>query len=149
MPRPLDKIVFLLLVAGLFPLLPGCPPSSPSSSSSAPTVNVKVKDTDCDMKDLKLTATVQQDNSGGALHLNINVDVTCKGVPLSGATLIITIPGSTTKTELKSDSNGNASGTAANPGNKDLIGQTVGVAAVAEDGKAVPQPPAVTITKAP
>ena len=149
MPRPLDKIVLLLFIVSLIPLLPGCPTSSPSSSSSPPTVSVKVKGTDCDMKDLKLTARVQQDNSGGALFLNINVAVTCKGAPLNGATLIITIPGSTTKTELTTNANGNASGTASNPGNRDLIGQTVSVAVVAENGAAVPQPPPVTVTKAP
>jgi hypothetical protein len=100
-------------------------------------------------EDLKLTATVQQDSSGGALHLNINVTATCNGQPLSDATLVVLIPGATSKTEMKTDASGQGSATPANPGNHDLIGQTVSFAVVAQDGTSVPQPPPVTITKAP
>ena len=123
---------------------------SSGSSAAAPTVTVVVKNTDCPVKDITISNfRVEQDNSGGALHLNITATVLCKGEPLKGATLTFTIPGETSSTTAESGDGGATSATPQNPSNKDLVGQTVGVAVTGADGASYPQPPPATVTRAP
>ncbi|HWX09413.1 MAG TPA: hypothetical protein VNY33_05500 [Gaiellaceae bacterium] len=122
---------------------------SGKSSAGAPTVTVLVKNTDCAIKDITVSPfTVEQDTSGGALHLTIRATVKCNGQPLKGATLTFTIPGETAATTVDTGDQGGAETTPQNPGNKDLVGQDVGVAVTGADGKAYPQGTA-TVTKAP
>jgi hypothetical protein len=107
-----------------------------------------VKGTDCPIDKLKITVTVQQYSSGGALHLQIHVNATCGAAPLNGVTLTATIPGATSNTTLKTDPSGNADTDVLTPGNHDLVGQTVGIAVEGDDGKMHPEGSA-TVTKAP
>lgn len=146
------RISALLLVASLCLGVSGCKwlfgGGSSKSGGGTPVVNVNVKNTDCPVSGVKLTVKVEQDNSGGALHLNITVNATCNGASLKGATLIATIPGETSTTTLTTDASGDASTSPQNPGNHDLIGQTVGIAVQGDDGKSYPQGSA-TVVKAP
>lgn len=123
--------------------------SSSGGSAASPTVTVLVKNTDCPIKDISITNfKVEQDSSGGALHLNINATVLCKGNPQKGVTLTFTIPGASAATTAESDENGNASTNVLTPHNADLVGQDVGVAVTGGDGKSYPQGQ-VQVTKAP
>ena len=143
----LKRAPFVLAAVMVLLSYTACPDKKSGGSSSA-VVTVKVKNTDCAVKDLKIKASVQEDDSGGARHLKITVTATCNGNPVPDAELTATLAGTPLTTSLKTNVSGVGSVDVANPGNTSVIGQQVEMFVTGEDNNKYTQG-SVTVEKAP